>query len=958
MSVTLSHHIEEIAEILPAQGPIRVFIHHNTLHAFESMPFEQAVLDARRTLGCEPFLSEDRYRRELERGRITPADLEAVLLEELGDDADVPIAGLDRRIALWRSMAMHGVSHETGDGLAWILTESRTLEHVEGGARIDDRPLWEACLAAIARAGDPAPCDASPPDRHRDALVACGGPDLDLEVHPLLIRFLASYLDQGLAAWRMPGRKQGMYACFVELYGSAITRWCAPWGDALLEAVADDRRADRDAMASLEHSLRALGVTAAQQPAWLRSTALVLRGWAGMVRQIETRPDRVPAFAVPAKLVDFFAIRALLDRAVLTPLAATLFERPVPLAASFAALQERMPENAPPTAAERAWPLFQLMRIFGRKPEFVAACTAEDVVALEREIARFDVLTRRRVLHLAYERRLRRRFYDALLQHRAAPRERPPAFQAVFCLDEREESMRRHLEEVDPDVETFGTAGFFGVPMYYRGATDAHPRPLCPVVVRPEHFVAETEAVASDRSARWRQWWRRSAGLVGKNVHVSSRTLVRGTLLMALAGTFAMIPLVLRVVFPKLSRRLQGVALPLVGEANTRLVLHRRPDPPPIGRHLGFTHDEMATIVRTQLENLGIVGHFAPLVCVFGHGSASLNNPHESAYDCGACGGGHGGPNARAFAEMANDPEVRRRLAAQGIAIPDETWFVGGERNTSTNRITLFDLDRLPEHARPHVERVRAALDRAREREAAERCRHFEPAARSRTPRAALAHVEGRGLDLAQPRPEYGHGSNALCLVGRRDTTRGLFLDRRCFLVSYDPAGDPEAVILARVLAAVVPVVVGINLEYYFGTVDPIGYGAGSKLPHNVTSLLGVMDGAQSDLRTGLTAQMVEIHEPVRLTLVVEASARALDHVLRTHDALRQLLDRRWLFLARLDPTTRTLEERASDGFRPHAVGEPLRAVAEDSLAYCAGRTGALPFVQLQPPAAERHART
>src|SRR5262249_41137557 len=146
---------------------------------------------------------------------------------------------------------------------------------------------------------------------------------------------------------------------------------------------------------------------------------------------------------------------------------------------------------------------------------------------------------------------------------------------------------------------------------------------------------------------------------------------------------------------------------------------------------------------------------------------------------------------------------------------------------------------------------------------------------------AALAHVQGRAADLAQPRPEYGHATNAYCIIGRRARSRGLFLDRRAFLVSYDPARDERGEILARIMAAVVPVVAGISLEYYFSYVEPAGFGAGTKLPHNVTSLLGVMDGAQSDLRTGLPWQMVEIHEPVRLALVVECPIERLRHVVR-----------------------------------------------------------------------------
>src|SRR5439155_24283917 len=162
--------------------------------------------------------------------------------------------------------------------------------------------------------------------------------------------------------------------------------------------------------------------------------------------------------------------------------------------------------------------------------------------------------------------------------------------------------------------------------------------------------------------------------------------------------------------------------------------------------------------------------------------------------------------------------------------------------------------------------RARDAIDIARRREAHERCRRFDAVPRWYPPLAALAHVQGRAADLAQPRPEYGHATNAVCIIGRRTRTRGLFLDRRAFLVSYDPAtADADGATLARVLAAVVPVAAGINLEYYFSRVDPVGYGSATKLPHNITALLGVMDGHASDLRTGLPWQMVEVHEPVRL---------------------------------------------------------------------------------------------
>jgi uncharacterized protein YbcC (UPF0753/DUF2309 family) len=361
----------------------------------------------------------------------------------------------------------------------------------------------------------------------------------------------------------------------------------------------------------------------------------------------------------------------------------------------------------------------------------------------------------------------------------------------------------------------------------------------------------------------------------------------------------------------------------------------------------------MAEIVRRVLEDIGVRDRLSPLVLVIGHGSISLNNPHESAHDCGACGGGRGGPNARAFAQMANDARVRELLAAEGLSIDASTWFVGAQRNTCNNDVAFFDDDLIPPASRPLFEQAKAVIDTARRREAHERCRRFDAVPRWYPPLAALGHVEGRAEDLAQPRPEYGHATNAFCVVGRRTRTRGLFLDRRAFLVSYDPMNDDDDGILARMMAAVVPVVAGINLEYYFSYVDPTGYGCGTKLPHNVTSLLGVMDGAQSDLRTGLPWQMVEIHEPTRLTLVVEGPRDRVLRVVQGNPGIDRLVRNRWIWLACLDPQSGALWEWGSTGFVHHRPEHALSVVTGDSAAWYSAKRGFLSPVSIVPtPAA------
>ena len=258
---------------------------------------------------------------------------------------------------------------------------------------------------------------------------------------------------------------------------------------------------------------------------------------------------------------------------------------------------------------------------------------------------------------------------------------------------------------------------------------------------------------------------------------------------------------------------------------------------------------------------------------------------------------------------MANDLRVRQLLESRGLVLPSTCFFVAGYHNTCDDSIEYLDIDRLPTSHQDDFLFAKAKLDTARALNAQERARRFELAPLTISPEAALRHVEARSEDLAQARPEYNHATNAVCFVGRRLRTRGLFMDRRCFLTSYDPTqDDASSKVLNRILQAVIPVCSGISLEYYFSTVDNSIYGCGSKLPHNITSLLGVMEGAASDLKTGLSQQMVEIHEPLRILFVIESTTDALLSIMQRNPNIDKLIRNKWVQIAILSPESNDIK--------------------------------------------------
>ena len=389
---------------------------------------------------------------------------------------------------------------------------------------------------------------------------------------------------------------------------------------------------------------------------FITASLLALRGWAGLIWQLEVRPDRQALSATPGCLMEFLAVRLILERHALT-FAAEQYPGGIH-AGSLREFRQvvgsTIPRQLPQSkvSKQRAFQIFQLAQVLGWSPAKLRRLTTGDWAELIHEIESFTSMERRRIFHQAFERHFRAQSLDAISAHcqRPATRVESPRFQCVFCIDTREESFRRHLEECAPEAETFGAAGFFSVPMYYKGVADAHYAALCPIVIRPQHWVTEEVDAALEAEHLRRAKTRRVIGTASHNLHVRSRSITGGALLTASFGVLASIPLVARVLFPRLTSRIrrrnasQFVEPPPI----TRLRLERKAAKPgPEGDGVGFSIGEMATMGDRLLRDIGLTSGFSRIVMFFGHGSFCLNNPHKSCYDCGACSGSAGAPAIR-----------------------------------------------------------------------------------------------------------------------------------------------------------------------------------------------------------------------------------------------------------------------------------------------------------------------
>lgn len=988
-------------KVIPYFWPMRTFITRNPLHGLEHLSFEQALTVGGDMFRAEVYLPRAEQQRLLAEGRIDPGALESGIGAFCA--AREPVPGID--LALWARTLFTQVE-------APLFPAARACT----GAQVHD--------ALHGRTVEPAPdlTEAETHARLRDrlpavrpmheALDALFGTDLAQTLDREVIRACLQFFDEGQSVWEMPDRERGFFAAWQGVAPRSVRR--------LLDEIGDGDRDGPTPECVIDHVMTALGVDEDDWPEYFRAELLRLHGWAGFIRWRSSAKRYHWSKRHPGDLVDLLAVRLALGWAMLRKQArlgrpATrpaldrfLDDRPVEAALRLAfhggtvpparirtigrlldrdrgggiaaAFHDQMRARRADEAARLAMALGQLAHAAGER----AALEALDRPGLERLIGTLsDLEAAEGMIWLrAGESQEMGRLLDGISLDLPPKRDKRPFVQAAFCIDVRSERFRRHLESMG-DYQTFGIAGFFGVPVSLLGLGKGSEQHLCPVLLTPRNLVLEMTAG---------EWTDEAAmSVLDRVVHELKETVLAPFITVEAIGLLFGFDMIGKTVAPevysrwraqlhpdkphthlmidKLSREQadsivravqraviieaveQELNLPIedVTDQDVRalreaalgnaeppadLAERMRIDPERLTRliqrlrgtyrisrsfadlqmeylgRVGFSLDEQVGLVNQALASIGLTETFSRFVLLVGHGSTSQNNPYESALDCGACGGNDGLTSARVLASMANKVAVRRRLAERGIEIPDDAWFIPAFHNTTTDEITLHDLELLPATHLVYLDRLRTGLTAAARLCAQERQPELIYGDEARpNPGQALRMARRNALDWSQVRPEWGLSRNAHFVIGRRSLTQHMTLDGRTFLHSYDWRCDPKRRLLENILTGPLIVAQWINLEYYFSTVDNARFGSGSKVYHNVAGQFGVMKGNLSDLRTGLPSQTVlnrgrAYHQPVRLTTLIEAPIASARKAIEVVVAVKRLVNNGWIRVAVVDPET------------------------------------------------------
>jgi uncharacterized protein YbcC (UPF0753/DUF2309 family) len=663
------------------------------------------------------------------------------------------------------------------------------------------------------------------------------GIDLDNKVHPLLFRILCSFLDQGIAIKDFPVANCSFLESIKEIEQNSFVSFFK---------TKEIRQLFLSGAYSITELLKKVVGKEEYFEQYLFDQHFAHHGWSGFVSAVEDNPQ------------------TLLDAKKINLQELIVFE----LLLEIDTLNHELGKSWKPIANTVTEPPLDLFTDIP-KTEFA------EVIELWQDAFEWS-------------------YYDSVLKGLQIVSPKPLAedktFQAIFCIDEREDSIRRHIEAVDKRCETFGAPGFFGVEFYFLQEGSKFYDKLCPAPVTPKFLIKEFESKEQ----------KKGEPLYTKHTH----GFLSGFILSITYGFWALAKKMQMLFNPKMSPAISD-AYSHMDKKSVLTIENKNTSDVENGLQIGYTLDEMCARAEGFLRGIGLITHFAPIIYVMAHGSSSANNPHHGAHDCGACSGRPGATNARVMAYILNHKEVREVLASKNIIIPGQIQFIGSMHDTAADVIGYYDETILNEkNAVQHVAN-KQNFETALNLNAKERSRRFASINTKQELTKVRKAIHDRSVSLFEPRPELGHGTNTLAIIGRRQTTKGLFLDRRAFLNSYDYTTDPEGNVLTNVMKPIGLVCGGINLEYYFSRVDNIKMGAGTKLPHNVMGLFGVANSSDGDLRPGLPWQMIEVHDPVRLLVIVEHKPAIVLKAIQSSPEVFEWYKNEWVHIIALHPDER-----------------------------------------------------
>ena len=971
---------------------MRTFVSRNPLMGYEHLPFDHAVRRAQDLLGGRGYLSNDEYRARLADGRITPDELkQAFDAVPLPDNEQNVISTGSRTIERSEVLLLHvmyGFEPIDPELLSWnarntdVTSRFRTDVPPDTQTRITASnsksdyvtTLWKHSLQTlgctdpcdpelldedgddVSDSNTPAAAHRTAPDKtiHTDAnddrltqtvgerVHDLTGTNVVEQVNEQMTKWCAAFLDEGLSDWHMPSRELGFYDAWRQCAQRDISGRFMGIHD-FRDRVARLPSRPEDA---IMHSMHRLDISDECWSEYLTRHFAHLPGWAGFIRWRSAKPEYTWQARHPINLVHYLAVRLFYE----VELVHAVCQRELGCEGTSQALareEQRKGEQDNhhidrnmALVCRDAWRLFHVAQFLELSTHDIQSMSPQDARTLMQWLDAFPPDEHGPVWLSAYEHHYRRDLMSRLSTGRttrSSDAVRPNA-QAAFCIDVRSEPFRRHLE-VQGNYETIGYAGFFGVPIHYRGLAQEESLPLCPMLLVPQNDA--TEVPRSGLAERTEQF------ILGSRWHDLGQHLfhalkshpITSYMLIDVFGLLFGLAFLGKMIIQKPYRQLAhwfhewlipqlATTIPIrrVGSQDPRThesVADQRATTKDALPTYGFTLEEQAQIVENGLRLTGLTGNHARLVLFCGHGSTTENNPYAAALDCGACGGSHGGPNARVLATMANHPQVRAEIRVRGIEIPDDTWFVAGEHDTTTDRIELLDTQDIPRSHHDDMQRLERDLEQAGQRVAMERITRLPNAPRLSRPDEAARHVWRRSGDWSQVRPEWGLSSNAAIIIGKRSLTAGLPLDGRTFLHNYHDHQDDTGDVLEKIMTAPLVVAQWISSQYYFSAADPWVYGSGSKVIHNVVGGIGVMLGSQSDLQTGFPLQTVNnattrYHEPMRLLAIIQAPPERISNIIQRHTMLQQHFNNQWVHLFALDSQTGTFQHYQPGGeWRP-----------------------------------------